>query len=293
MDTSQQLRAAYETARAGDRPRARQIVKEILKVEPNNDAAWYLYARIAENRQRSIYCLEKVLEINPSHVRASQDLERFKTDSQGSPPPQRQNLPVHTGEQTPKKQPSTKFPVWILITVAGFASIVVIACIGYFFIAGALLPSAQPSSLATARPSVLSTPTSDCTCLQATVYLDETFSRVETIETQIMSIANAYEDDTLFQLDFATFSSQAKAVYKEQQAETAPSCLQAFQNKTVSLLWNWQQTMEYAANGQYDAVDVFFQGFMDDFSALDSEANRLLEEELNGCIMDPDSGPNL
>ena len=59
------------------------------------------------------------------------------------------------------------------------------------------------------------------------------------------------------------------------------------------ILWNWQQTMEYAANGQYDAVDVFFQSFMDDFSALESEAKRLLEEELNGCMMDPDSGPNL
>ena len=51
--------------------------------------------------------------------------------------------------------------------------------------------------------------------------------------------------------------------------------------------------MEYAANGQYDAVDVFYQGFMDDFSALESEATRLLEEELNGCMMDPESGPNL
>jgi len=289
MDTSQQLRKAYQTAKSGDRPRARQVIKEILKVEPNNDAAWYLYAKIAETRQISIHCLKKVLEINPSHARASQDLERFKGEGLVSSDPHE----PQAGQRTSNKQRSKKLPIWIWVTVAGFIGIVAIACLGYFALAGALLPGAQPSRSITAQPPVFSTPTSDCTCLQATVYLDNTFSRVDTIETQIMSIASAYEDDTLLQLDFASFSSQAKTTYKNQLGETAPSCLQAFQNKTVSLLWNWQQTMEYAANGQYDAVDVFFQSFMDDFSALESEAKRLLEEELNGCMMDPNSGPNL
>ena len=68
MDASQQLRTAYETAKSGDRPKARQLVKEVLEVEPKNDAAWYLYAKIAGDRQKSIDCLEKVLEINPSHT---------------------------------------------------------------------------------------------------------------------------------------------------------------------------------------------------------------------------------
>jgi hypothetical protein len=51
--------------------------------------------------------------------------------------------------------------------------------------------------------------------------------------------------------------------------------------------------MEYVAGGQYGAADLFIQGFMDDFTALESEGERLLQEELNGCIMDPNSGPNL
>jgi hypothetical protein len=293
MDTSQQLRTAYEAAKAGDRPRARQLVKEILKVEPNNDAAWYLNAKIAETRQMSIHCLEKVLEINPSHARASQDLERFKSESSVSQKPMGVSLHSHTRQGNPNKQQSKRVPIWVGIIVAGFAGIFAIACFASLVLAGALWPSAQPSNPITTQPLVLSTPTSDCMCALATGYLDKTFSRVDAIYTQILNIESAYEDGSLLQLNFVAFSSEAKTIYKEQLTESPPSCLQAFQNKTVSLLWNWQQTMEYAAGGQYDAADLFIQGFMDDFSALESEGERLLQEELNGCIMDPDSGPNL
>lgn len=287
MDISQQLRSAYETAKAGNRPKARQLVKEALEVEPNNDAAWYLYARIAGDRQKSIYCLEKVLEINPSHERARQDLERFTQSSH-------ENNPRSNAEsKTPKEKRSTRLTPWIWIIVAGFASVVGFGCLGYIFLAGALTPGPLPSSAVTVQPLVFSTPTSDCTCSQATGYLDKTFIRIDAISVQIMSIESAYDQGALLQLNFAAFSSEAKTIYKEQLGEFPPPCLQAFQNKTVSLLWNWQQTMEYAATGQYDAADLFIQGFMDDFSALESEGRRLLEEELNGCILDPNSGPNL
>jgi tetratricopeptide (TPR) repeat protein len=293
MDVNQQLQTAYEIAKAGDRPKARQLVKEVLEVEPTNDSAWYLYAKIAGDRQKSIYCLEKVLEINPSHARARQDLERLKIKGTTSPNPQELDLHTQVGTDTPNKKNPTRLPGWLWIVVAGFASIAVIACFGYILFANMPVPPPQPSTPNTEQPLVFSTPTSDCTCNQATAYLENTFARVDAISAQIISIENAFEDGTIFELNFAVFSSEAKAIYKEQLAEVPPSCLQAFQNKTVSLLWNWQQTMEYAATGQYNAADLFIQGFLDDFSALESEGKRLLEEELNGCIIDPGSGPNL
>jgi tetratricopeptide (TPR) repeat protein len=294
MDTTQQLQTAYETAKAGDRPSARQLVKEVIKAEPNNDAAWYLYAKIAETRQASIQCLEKVLEINPSHARARQDLVRFKGQDFTPPTPQVHNLNSQARQRTTNEQRSKGLPVWLWIVVAGFVGIASIACLGYFVLAGALLPGAQPSSpITTGRPLILSTPTSDCTCARATKYLDSTFARFDSISAQILSIANAYDEADWYRLNFTVFSSEAKIIYKEQLAELPPNCLQAFQSKTVSLLWNWQQTMEYAASGQYDAADLFIQGFMDDFSALENEGERLLQEELNGCIMDPNSGPSL
>ena len=68
MDTSQQLRTAYEAAKAGNRPRARQIVKEILKVEPNNDTAWYLYAELQKpDRFPSIALRKYWKSIPPMH----------------------------------------------------------------------------------------------------------------------------------------------------------------------------------------------------------------------------------
>jgi hypothetical protein len=183
--------------------------------------------------------------------------------------------------------------MWIWAIVAGFAGITAIACFGSIVLASKLWPGAKPSSPISAQPPVFSTPTSDCTCALATGYLDKTFSRFDSISTQIVSIESASEDGSFLQLNFAAYSSEAKTIYKEQLIESPPSFLQAFQNKTISLLWNWQQTMEYAADGQYDAVELFIQGFLDDFSALESEGERLLEEELNACMMDPDSRPNL
>jgi len=293
MDTSQQLRTAYETAKAGDRPSARQMVKEVIKADPNNEAAWYLYAKIAETRQISVQCLEKVLEINPSHARARQDLENFRGKEFTPPTSQARNLNLQAEQRTSNKQRSKSLPIWLWIVVASFAGIAAIACLGYFALAGTLLPGTQPSSPVTAQPLVLSTPTSDCTCARATSYLDSTFSRFDRISAQIVSIENATSEAEWYRLSFTVFSSEAKTIYKEQLSETPPSCLQAFQSKTISLLWNWQQTMEYAANGQYNAADLFIQGFMDDFSALEYEGERLLQEELNGCIIDPSSGPNL
>ena len=286
MDTSQQLQRAYEAAKAGDRPGARRMVKDILEIEPNNEAAWYFYARIAGDRQKSIECLEKVLEINPSHERAQQDLERL---SQGSP---KRISPSQSGQKSTQKQRATKLPAWIWMLGAGLSCIIV-ACFSYIVFAGALQPPSQPSIPNTQQPLVISTPTNDCTCTRATEYLEKTFARVDIISAQIISIENAYNDGTLWEFNFTAYSSEAKTIYREQIAESPPFCLEALQNKTVSLFWNWQQSMEYAANGQYDAVDVFFQGFMDDVSALESEGARLLQEELNGCIIDPDAGPNI
>jgi tetratricopeptide (TPR) repeat protein len=293
MDVSQQLQTAYEIAKSGDRPKARQLVKEVLEVEPKNDAAWYLYAKIAGDRQKSIDCLEKVLEINPSHTRARQDLERLKLKGTTFPNPKEHDLRTKSGAETSNKKRSTRLPGWLWAIIAGFSCTAVVACLGFIVFSNTLLPHSQPSISNTEQPLVFSTPTNDCTCFQATSYLENTFARVDKISAQIISIESAFEDSTMFELNFAVFSSEAKAIYKEQLAEVPPSCLQAFQNKTVSLLWNWQQTMEYAATGQYNAADLFIQGFLDDFSALESEGKRLLEEELNGCIMDPGSGPNL
>lgn len=293
MDTSRELQRAFEIVKAGDRSTARQIVKEILKVEPRNDVAWYLYARIAETRQISIHCLEKVLEINPSHSRANQDLARFTRESALPSSPKKDSFQSHFIQGKPSKQRSKRFLGWIWVIVVGLAGIVAIVCLGSIVFTLTLNLAAQPPIPITAQPFVLTTPTSDCTCSQATAYLENTFSRIDTISAQIMSIESAFDDSSVFQLNFAAFSSEAKTIYKAQLEENAPPCLQAFQNKTVSLLWNWQQSMEYAANENYDAVDVFFQGFIDDFSLLDSEGKRLLQEELNGCIMDPNTGPNL
>ena len=87
-ETKRQIQVAYEAAKKGDRPFARQILQDIVmsdRQSPDMESAWYLYARIAENREEAIYCLQKVLELNPGNERARRELEQLQGRQTSAP----------------------------------------------------------------------------------------------------------------------------------------------------------------------------------------------------------------
>ncbi len=77
MDTNQILRKATLAAQVSDNVQARALLKEVIQQEPRNEAAWSLYAEVAEKEEHSIYCLLKVLELNPSNELAKSRLNVF------------------------------------------------------------------------------------------------------------------------------------------------------------------------------------------------------------------------
>ena len=66
MPLSPELQEAVDTAKAGQLAEARSMLKQILRKDPTNETAWFIYAQIADKRENAIVCLKKVLESIPT-----------------------------------------------------------------------------------------------------------------------------------------------------------------------------------------------------------------------------------
>jgi twitching motility two-component system response regulator PilG len=64
------LQEGIAAAKAGDQPRARQLLQEAVAHDPRSEAAWLWLASVAESPQEALTHLETVLALNPSHERA-------------------------------------------------------------------------------------------------------------------------------------------------------------------------------------------------------------------------------
>jgi tetratricopeptide (TPR) repeat protein len=300
-ETKQMIQVAYEAAKRGDRPYARQILQQIVLSERASsqlESAWYLYAHIAENRQEAIYCLQKTLELNPNNERARRELDKlqahqpapiiapapeprlpssFSADSHPAPTPEpKQNAP---GKPQPKK---SSFNAEILLWAGGGIFALCLLAVAAYFLFGTYVTAAPPPP--TTIPTVAIPPTiqSDCTCDQVNAYLEKTGSRYMSLEQDALYLDEAFTHGTVGSVDYAALSGKARTIYKEQVAETPPPCLEGFHSKTVSLFWNWQQTMEYLGAGQYDAAQVFIDGFFEQITALEAEAQSV-RDAIQGC----------
>lgn len=73
-DLLQEGIAAFQ---AGDRTKARELLLEVVKVDPENEQAWYYLAASESNPVTRRQYLEQVLEINPGNAKAREVLDRM------------------------------------------------------------------------------------------------------------------------------------------------------------------------------------------------------------------------
>ena len=59
----------------GNKDMARELLRGFIVTNPNNEKGWLYYAKIAPNIQQRIFCLKKVLEINPDNIIAQKQLD--------------------------------------------------------------------------------------------------------------------------------------------------------------------------------------------------------------------------
>jgi tetratricopeptide (TPR) repeat protein len=85
MNKQELLKQADYTFQRGNRELAKKYLTDFLAQYPNEEAAWMLMARIAEESERRIECYERALKINPNNNEAKIWLARLKSPSKTLP----------------------------------------------------------------------------------------------------------------------------------------------------------------------------------------------------------------
>ena len=84
MDKEQELRKAVEEIKEGNKDKARLTLRNFIKANPDNEMGWWIFVRIAENIDQRIFCLQKVIDINPDYKDAQYQLERAESQKTNS-----------------------------------------------------------------------------------------------------------------------------------------------------------------------------------------------------------------
>ncbi len=75
---NEQLRDALVAAKSGDEEKARMILAEFLRHDPDNVPAWILLSKLATSDVQKAAFLRKVLDIDPDHAYARQALSTLE-----------------------------------------------------------------------------------------------------------------------------------------------------------------------------------------------------------------------
>lgn len=81
-NTLQQAASLYKQ---GDKPQAAMLLSGIVRQDPNNSLAWYGLALSLEEPDKKIFCLKKVISLEPSHKKAKQLLMELQPKSKPLP----------------------------------------------------------------------------------------------------------------------------------------------------------------------------------------------------------------
>lgn len=83
-------------AKAGQKDQARHLLQQSIRLEPNSEAAWLWLASVARDQRERVFCLQKILEINPNNETALRALDGIAPAAQSSPfvnAPQQASVP--------------------------------------------------------------------------------------------------------------------------------------------------------------------------------------------------------
>lgn len=70
MFTDPRYQEVAQMIRTGNKANARQLIKLMLRDNPNNADAWYLAAGVSDGEQQRMEALRRALAIDPNHARA-------------------------------------------------------------------------------------------------------------------------------------------------------------------------------------------------------------------------------
>jgi tetratricopeptide (TPR) repeat protein len=70
-------RQGIAAAKAGQKDEARQLLQQSLRLDPGSEAAWLWLVSVSRDQRERLFCLNKLLEINPNNEMALQSLQQL------------------------------------------------------------------------------------------------------------------------------------------------------------------------------------------------------------------------
>lgn len=120
---SEKLKEAASLYNKGDKPQALKILAELVNQEPNNLDAWYGLALCLDDHDKKVYCLKRVLNLDPMHKKAQQSLEKLLV---------KEKSPTYTRTAEHQSLPATKKKAafsWQTISLLGIGGAALICVI--------------------------------------------------------------------------------------------------------------------------------------------------------------------
>jgi tetratricopeptide (TPR) repeat protein len=88
-------------AKAGQKDQARQFLQQSIRLEPTSEAAWMWLASVARDQRERLFCLRKIIELNPANEQALKALRQVEETLATS---------TSTGDLPVVKSPATEAP---------------------------------------------------------------------------------------------------------------------------------------------------------------------------------------
>jgi DNA-binding response OmpR family regulator len=90
------LQQAITAIKAGDKEKGRQLLTQVIKADPRNEAAWLWMTEVVDRDVDQIMCLRNALKINPNNDAVKKRLAALEQSSEPPPPPQEEAAPEIT-----------------------------------------------------------------------------------------------------------------------------------------------------------------------------------------------------
>jgi len=119
----EKLQEAVSLYKKGDKPQALKLLAGIVRQEPNNSVAWYGLALCLDDLDKKVYCLKRVLSLDPSHKKAQQILEKLQVNKKS---PNYQKTTVSQSLPVTKKDTSFSWQTVFALGIGGTILICVI-----------------------------------------------------------------------------------------------------------------------------------------------------------------------
>jgi outer membrane protein assembly factor BamB len=148
------LQRAITAIRAGDTATGRELLTELLRENPQHEDAWMWMTAVVQTHERRLYCLERVLKINPNNETARRAVSRLRQEQEDKTAQVEPRASKEQPKDDRQKSPAIPRRLNLRLVAVGVVVICVIGIIGLgiVLIRKLSLSATEPATLPSASP---------------------------------------------------------------------------------------------------------------------------------------------